>query len=566
MLRGEPASPGIGIGQAVLVKQQEIVVPRRISEDPNAEKRRFSEASEIFAVEMQAATDVLSYNVGTEEAGIIAAQIALMHDPELHNEVNQLIYDEFVTAEYALQAVCEKYIALFHTFDDELMRARAADFKDVKNRMLSILLGIPELDLSDVPAGSVLVGEEFTPSQAVYLDPHKIVGIVNSAGNSFSHISIIARALGIPTIVLVKNAPQAIRDGEMVIVDGTNGDVIPNPTKEQLGEYRKRQQSVSQTQTVPFYTITAKTADQRLVRLEANMSMLYDLEDILEYNVDGIGSFHTEVLFKNAHGIPTEEEQFAVYKKVVLAMQGKPVSVRPLGMCNDRDISCAHIAKSQTTLLKCQTTHHCPERPELLKAQLAAMLRAGAFGTLRILLPMISTLSQLMATKEVIQEVKAELAARRIPHNPSTPVGIMIETPAAAMCADLLAMQSDFFCIGTTGLTQYTLAVDRGLNSGTLYSARHPAVLRLIHNTVECASQIGIPVLVSGKSSADPLMVPLLVGAGVDGLSVNLGSVLAVRRQIEGLDSAKWKQRFYTAMEMGTPAEVTNYVQLKIIS
>lgn len=537
MLKGAPASAGIGIGRAVLLQNDNIVVTRRTVTDVAAENRRLHDAIKQFCLQVEEAADIVRRNTGDEEASIISSQCELVRDPELQEEITRFIEERTANAEYAFETVCEKYIALFDALDEDTMRSKAADLRDIKTRMLAILMNVSMDALQYLPKNSVLIADDVSPSQAVVLDPERICAIVTRQGTRYSHIAIIARALRIPAVVAVDDICRHVRDGDELIVDGEQGSVIHKPTQERLRAYRERQQKRRRAleQLNLFRSKETRTADGRRVRLAANLSLLSELQALAEFEVDGIGLLRTEFLYMNAGELPDEEHQFQAYRRVALAMGGKPVVVRTLDIGGDKSIPGLDQPPEDNPAMGMRAVRFCMANPAIFKVQLRALLRAGVYGNLRIMIPLISTANELRAVKVLIAQCIRELQAEGATFNANMEVGIMIETPAAAMCADILARESDFFSIGTNDLTQFMLAADRGNEDvAGIYSSMHPSVLRMIDHTVRCAHKAGIPVNVCGEMASDMRMVPILVGLGVDGLSVPPGFVLEVRRRIYG--------------------------------
>lgn len=563
MLKGIASSSGIAIGKAVRIKQEEIAVARRGITDPASEQQRFSDAVTVFENDTLFASEAVRKTVGESEGDILLAQVAIINDPELKKEVFKKIQRENVNVEFAFSEVCDGYITLFASLEDELMRARAADFQDIKNRLLRVLLGIGNMDLTSVPPGSVLVAEDISPSLAATIDPQKIMGIVTQIGTRYSHISIIARALQLPAVVAVENLLDSIADGEELIVDGNTGEIITQPTATQLEHYKVKQLQAKKIrqQMEAYRDRKTVTEDGRHIELAANLAVVQELELITSNHADGIGLFRTEFLYMDRESLPTEQEQFEAYKKIAQALDGKPVIIRTLDIGGDKEIPYMGLAKEENPFLGHRAVRFCLSRPDIFKAQLSALLRASVFGNIKIMVPMISSIAELLEVKAMVKAVKADLTAGGIAVAPDVQLGIMVETPAAALCADALAREADFFSIGTNDLTQYTLAVDRGNeNVAQLYTSMHPAVLRLIKLTVRAAKQAGIPVGVCGEAAADPMMVPFLVGVGVDELSVSSGSLLAVREQVCNLSHYYWQKQIAHILALETAAEIGQYI------
>lgn len=563
MLKGIAASAGISIGKAVVIQSAEIKVVKRTVQGLDEEKARFLDAVEVFVAELEEAQNVVSRNVGESEAAIIGTQIAIIRDPELIKEVLRTIERQRVNAEYAFYIICNGYIAMFSHIEDELLSARAADFKDIRDRMMRILLGICNVNLSHVPEDSILVAEDIPPSEAGNIDMKRIKGILTQKGTRFSHIAIIARALQLPAVVSVEEVFDHVKGGETLIVDGYNGLVMVNPGKTKLDEYRMLFQAEQRRkiELSVYRDRPTQTADGRKIQLAANLAVEQELSVISEYNADGIGLFRTEFLFMDRASVPSEEEQFAVYQHVAKAMSGRTVTIRTLDVGGDKDIPYLFENQDPNPYLGYRGIRFCLNRPDVFCPQLAALLRAARFGNLRILLPMVSTISELRRARELIARAMRELEQRSVPFQEEVPLGIMIETPAAVLCAEELARESDFFSIGTNDLTQYVMAVDRGNSKvSDLYDTLHPAVLRMVHKAVEAANQAGVPLGVCGESAADPLFTPILIGMGVRELSVNSGSILAVRRFINSLSFREWTERIPVILAMETATEVRRYM------
>jgi len=564
MLKGTPASHGIGMGKATVIQQSNIQVIQRAILDIPGERERYSRAADQFCSQIAKVAAEVSKNIGPEEADILSMQIEMVRDPALEAEVFAHIEEKRINAEYAFDLVCDKYIRLFGDIEDELMRARAADFQDIRFRMLGILMNSKTINLVDVPRGSVLVAENISPSQAAMLEQGKVMGIVTRAGTWFSHIAIMARAMQIPAVVAVDELWSQVKSGAHVIVDGTNGHILADSTPEEIADYRKRRGSERRAyrKLLSYRDRETVTADGKRITLNANLALLSELSAIAENNVDGIGIFRTEFLYMNRSVLPTEDDQFKAYKRVVQALAGKPVIIRTVDVGGDKEIPLMQIHREINPNLGLRAVRYCLRRPDIFKTQLSALLRASAFGNLSILVPMISSVDEIRQVRALIASIMTELSAQNIPYDKNLPVGAMIEIPAAALCAESLARECDFFSLGTSDLTQYTLAVDRGNEKvAHLYNPIHPAVLRLIKHTVDSARGAGIPVAVCGESASNSMMIPLLIGLGVDSLSVNASTVLRVREIVAKSSLAFWREQIPAILNMSTADEVTQFVR-----
>lgn len=564
MLNGVAASPGIGIGKALLIKDEEIKVERNTVNYLEAEKRRYLDAVEVFVAEIERNYELMIRNISESEAAILSAQIGIIRDPELTKEVLRSIERQRVNAEYVFSSICNGYVALFSNLEDELMRARAADFLDIKNRMLSILMGLPYIDISTIPPDSILVAEDIPPSQAALIDPNRVQAILTQDGTRFSHVSIIARALQLPAVVAADGLLDLVNGGEVLIVDGDSGKAYINPDEAELQDYRVRMLAAKQRRAnlESYRAQPTRTMDGAPIKLSANLAIPQELASIRENNADGIGLFRTEFLYMERKKPPAESEQFEVYRNVVQAMEGRTVVIRTLDVGGDKKIPYLIRETEDNPFLGYRAIRYCLNNRALFKNQLSAILRAAAFGNVLLLLPMIASVEEVRAVRALIGEVADELAVTGRPFRADVPVGAMIETPAAVMCIDQLAGACDFFSIGTNDLTQYTLAVDRcNDNVSYLYSDRHPAVLRMVKLAVEAAGRAGIPISVCGEAAGDPVLLPFLIGLGVTRFSVASGALLPVRSQINNLSRAFWRERLPEILALETPGQVTAYIE-----
>lgn len=512
MLKGIGASFGIAIGRAVPVRESEPEIIKRRIERPEEEAERFLKILEETKEDTRRMAEDLAERVGEEEAGILNGHVMLMSDPSLIDEILKIIKNEKLCAEYAIESVCDQYAMLFASMEDELMQQRATDMKDIKMRLVKALLGIQILDLSRMPEESILVAEDLTPSMTAGLDPKKVRGILTRLGGRTSHSAILSRALEIPAVVAVPGLIEEVREGDLICFDGESGEVYIRPDAARLAEFEgRRADFLKEKKELEFYKgKSTVTMDGVRVELAANIGSPEDVKKALEYDAEGIGLFRTEFLFMDRNSLPSEEEQFLAYKEVACRMEKKPVIIRTLDIGGDKEIPYMNIEKDENPFLGYRAVRLCLDRKEdLYKPQLRALLRAGAFGDIRIMIPFVTCVEECREAKALIREVMEELDAASVPYNKDTKIGIMVETAAASLIADLLAKEVDFFSIGTNDLTQYTMAVDRGNNKVSyLYSTYHPAVLRSIRNIIFAAKEAGIMVGMCGEAAADPKMIP----------------------------------------------------------
>ncbi len=534
MLSGIAGSAGIGIGRAVLLSDEPPHYTPHPVADPQAERGRFDRAAEAFGERTRQMAERVARTAGEKEANILRGQMQMMADPVLLAEIRERI-GSGTCAEAALEEVCGVYEEMFRSAGDELTRQRAADVRDIRTRMLRELLGAPKADLTALPAGSVVVAEDLTPSMTAGIDREHVVGIVTETGGKTSHSAILARALGIPAVLSVSGALCALREGDTVVVDGAKGEVVGSPDGEALRRYTAlREADLRRREELRRYRgQKTRTADGAEKELFCNIGRPNDIADVLENDGEGIGLLRTEFLFMDRPAAPSEEEQLEAYRAVAVGMKGRPVIIRTLDVGGDKDIPYLNLQAEQNPFLGFRAVRYCLGHTELFKTQLRALLRAAVEGDVRILIPLVTAIWELRAVKALVNTCAAELEQEGIPCKREVPIGVMIETPAAAETADLLAKEAAFFSIGTNDLIQYMLAVDRGnARVEYLYSPYDPAVLRAIRRVIQAAESAGIPVGMCGEAAADPLLTPLLLSFGLREFSVTPAAVLETRRSL----------------------------------
>ncbi|MCR4756935.1 MAG: phosphoenolpyruvate--protein phosphotransferase [Butyrivibrio sp.] len=531
MFKGIAASRGIGIGSVCVIKEHDLSYEAKKIEDTAAEKDRFNNAIEKFKKETSEMAEDIRKRIGPKEAEILEGHLVMISDPTMSGEMSKMI-DAGQCAESAVEAVCDMFIGMFSKMDDDMMRQRASDISDVKVSILKILLGIEDVDISKVAPGTILVARDLTPSMTSQINKENVVGIITEVGGKTSHSAILARALEIPAVLSVPDATEIVKDKETAIVDGTEGIVFVNPDGDVLSQYiRKREEFIrKQSELKGFYGQETKTKDGKSLELFCNIGTPKDAKKAIECDGEGIGLFRSEFLFMDNNHLPTEDEQFAAYKEVAETMGGKAVIIRTLDIGGDKDIPYLNMKKEENPFLGYRAVRYCLGNKDSYMIQLRAIVRASAFGKIKIMIPLVTCVDELRAVKELIEEIKKDFDANNIAYDKDIKVGCMIETPAASLIADILAKEADFFSIGTNDLTQYTMSVDRG-NSDVayLYSTFQPSVLRSIKNIIECGNKAGIPVGMCGEAAADPLMIPLLISFGLTEFSVNPVLVLTAR-------------------------------------
>lgn len=563
MLKGIGASPGIGIGRVMLIKEQSLSYTPCKVEDTQAELERYQQAIVVFCHQTQQKAAQIYKAVGEKEAEILKGHILMIQDPYMNGEIEKLILDG-QCAESALEAICDMFISVFSSAEDELTNQRAADVQDIKDAILRILLKVKEPDLSAIPPGTVLAAKELTPSMTAGIHKENIAGIITQTGGRTSHSAILARALEIPAVLSIPKITETIKENDAVIIDGLEGCVYVNPEIEQVAAYTIKRDAFIKERKALGQFIGKKTITQDGVRIKlcANIGSAEDALKAADCDAEGVGLFRTEFLYMDKSAVPSEEEQFEAYKKAALVMKNKPVIIRTLDIGGDKEIPYLGLEKEENPFLGFRAIRFCLKRQDLYREQLRALLRASAFGDIRIMVPLITCVEELRSVKALLAEIKTELKEKNIPFNNDMKLGVMIETPAAALLADLLAKEADFFSIGTNDLTQYTMAVDRGNNKvAYLYSHYHPAVLRSIQHITSCAALAKIPVGMCGEAAADPLLLPLLIAFGLDEFSVSPTSVLATRKNISLWDKPSAQALAQEALQLSTEVQVQQLLE-----
>ena len=563
MLKGIGASEGYGIGKIMIIEEHSLEYTPRQVNDVDAEVKRYRDAVAAFIEETKKQAEALRVSAGAKEAEIMEGHIQIMNDPAMGMEIERLI-GAGTCAEAAVEQMLDMFIGIFSMTDDDLTRQRASDLKDIKNALLSILLGISEVKISDAPAGTVLVAKEVTPSMTAGINKDNIVGIITETGSQTSHSAILARAMEIPAVLSVPNALSQLSSGEQVIVDGSAGEIITAPTAEQIADYTaKRESFLREKRELELYrgkkTVSASGEEYELC---CNIGSAKDAGKAVEADGEGVGLFRTEFLFMDRSALPTEDEQFDAYKAAVMVLKGRPLIIRTLDIGGDKEIPYLGLEKEENPFMGFRAIRYCLKNREMFKSQIKAILRASAFGDVRIMFPLITAVEELREGKALVEEAKEYLRASGIPFNENIPVGVMTETAASGVIADILAKESDFFSIGTNDLTGYTMACDRGNSDVSyLYSPFQPSVLRMIRRIIKCGAEQGIPVGMCGEAAANPMMIPLLMSFGLTEFSVSSVSVLKVRKCI-----AKWTKAEADAvadkvMAMTTEKEITDYLK-----
>ena len=563
MKSGIGTSNGIGIGNAVILEDKELkVITRKITETEE-EYQRFLAAKETFISRTNQLIEDLTEKLGAKSAAIVKNQLYLLNDPEFVSSVGNAIHNDKLCAEAAVDETCRMLINVFRSMEDENMNQRVIDIEDMRMRMLRILMGIADLDLGHLPENTIIVANELAPSVTAVMDTKHVVGIVAEKGGETSHASILARALEIPAVLSVKDARSLIHNGDCVIVDGAYGEVFINPIPKTLEIYHRKQAEYAEemNELKKFKDKETITEDGHKVELAANIGSAEDVSKMLAQGGEGVGLFRTEFLFMNGFSMPTEEEQFEEYKKAAVLCKGKPLIIRTLDIGGDKDIPYMGLSRENNPFLGYRAIRYCLDRVDVFLVQLRAILRASAYGKIKIMIPLVTSLDEVVDVKRHIHNLSVEFDAQGIRYDQSIEIGVMIETPAASMIADILAKEVDFFSIGTNDLIQYTMAVDRGNeNVSYLYSPFHPAVLRSIQHIIACAHAEHIPVGMCGEAAGNPKMIPLLLTFGLDEFSVTASNILTTRKNIASWSMEEAAKVTKQVMRLWTTKEIVNYL------
>ncbi|CAM2822809.1 phosphoenolpyruvate--protein phosphotransferase [Paenibacillus sediminis] len=537
MIQGIGAAPGIAIGKAFVLPTWEWELPDQKMDavDLAKEIERLYEGIRTSKDEIEYIKNEFKEIVGDEESSIFDAHLAILEDPAFMSEIQGIIQRQYKAAEVAVKEAIDHFVTMFDLLDDEYMKERALDIKDVGNRLLKHLLGAPEITLPSDTQPYILVAKELSPSQLAHLNPDYVLGIITMIGGKTSHSAIMARALGIPLVSGLENKlTKPILTGDQLIVDGDNGQVYINPDSHITERYTELHSKIlkKKQQLELLASVDALTKDGAELHLAANISSVKELDLALKYGAKGVGLFRTEFLYMDRPSLPSEQEQFEIYRQVAEKMGNYPVVIRTLDIGGDKELDYFTLPEEDNPFLGYRAIRISLDHKELFKTQLLAILRASAYGGVRIMYPMISSVDEVRRANEILREAMAELDERGTPYNRDIPVGIMIEIPAAVTIADLLTEEADFFSIGTNDLVQYVLAVDR-MNEqiAHMYHPYHPAILRMLKMTVDAAHQSGIPVSVCGEMAGDERSIPIWLKLGVDHLSMSIQSLLKVKHR-----------------------------------
>jgi phosphoenolpyruvate-protein phosphotransferase (PTS system enzyme I) len=561
---GIAASSGIAIAKAFRLENPKLIVGKTTVLNMNQEVERFEQALEKSKIELEGIKEHAFKELGEDKAAIFAAHLLVLSDPELISPIKEKIKGEQVNAEFALDEVANMFINMFEAMENEYMKERAADIRDVTKRILSHLLGVTIPNPSMIAEEVIIIAEDLTPSDTAQLNRQYVKGFTTDIGGRTSHSAIMARSMEIPAVVGTKIVTNDIENGAFVILDGLDGKVIVNPSDDVIKEYEAKKaayeaQKVEWAKLVNERTVTK---DGYHVELAANIGTPEDIKGVLENGGEGVGLYRTEFLYMGRTQLPTEEEQFDAYKAVVEQMEGKPVVVRTLDIGGDKELPYLDLPKEMNPFLGFRAIRLCLEMQDMFRTQLRALLKASVYGNLKIMFPMIATLNEFRQAKSILIEEKEKLQAKGIAVSENIEVGMMVEIPSSAVMADVFAKEVDFFSIGTNDLIQYTMAADR-MNERVsyLYQPYNPAILRLVKMVIDAAHKEGKWVGMCGEMAGDEIAIPILLGLGLDEFSMSASSILKARSQLLNLSKAEMNTVIEQVLNMKTAEEVERFIK-----
>lgn len=566
-MKGIGVSPGISIGKVFLKEEIGAKVEKKNIENISDEIAKLNAAIEKSLKEVKSIYEYALKNLGEKEAEIFSAHKLMLEDPEFIDFIKEKIKLESVNAEWGVKEASNKYISILENMDNEYLKERAADIKDISKRLINNLMGIENISLSTLEEECIIVSKDLTPSDTAQMRKDKALGFVTEVGGRTSHTSIMARTLELPAVVGVKDMTKSVKNNDIIIIDGEEGTVIINPTQDEINTYKEKRKAFEEFKNKLKELKNSKSIskDGYKVEIAGNIGTPNDIDKVIENGGEGVGLYRTEFLYMDRDKLPTEEEQFESYKIVAEKLEGRPLVIRTLDVGGDKELPYLEMPKEMNPFLGYRAIRLCLDRVDIFKVQLRAILRASAYGNIKIMFPMISSLKEFRDAKQILEEVKNELRVEKIPFNENIEVGIMVEIPSAAIQSDVFAKEVDFFSIGTNDLIQYTLAVDRGNeNISYLYSQYHPAVLRLIKMTIENGHKEGIWVGMCGEAAGDERLIPILLGMGLDEFSMSASSILKARYIIKNISKIEMENMIEEILNLETPLQVKQYIDEKI--
>jgi phosphotransferase system enzyme I (PtsI) len=562
-LHGIAASNGIAIAKAYRLVEPDLSFEQKTIDDAAAEVDRFRQAMEKSKAELEAIRDRAKVDLGADKAAIFEAHLLVLSDPELNTPIEEKIQSDKVNAESALKETADMFIMMFEQMDNEYMKERAADIRDVTKRVLAHLLSVQLVNPSMIAEEVIIVAEDLTPSDTAQLNRQYVLGFTTNIGGRTSHSAIMARSMEIPAVVGTKTATEEINNGDLVIVDGLKGEVHINPTPELVEQYRKvhDEYEVQKAEWAKLVNEPTVTNDDHHVELAANIGTPKDLKGVIENGGEGVGLYRTEFLYMGRDQLPTEEEQFESYKTVLEGLKGKPVVVRTLDIGGDKELPYLDLPKEMNPFLGFRAIRLCLEEQDIFRTQLRALLRASTYGNLKIMFPMIATLDEFREAKTILEDEKQKLLSEGQKVSDEIELGIMVEIPSTAILADQFAKEVDFFSIGTNDLIQYTMAADRmNQRVSYLYQPYSPSILRLVKMVIDAAHAEGKWTGMCGEMAGDETAIPVLLGLGLDEFSMSATSILKARSQIRNLKKSDMEKLAQQVLNMQTTAQVIEAV------
>ncbi|WP_026690575.1 phosphoenolpyruvate--protein phosphotransferase [Alteribacter aurantiacus] len=563
-LTGIGASSGIAIAKAFLLETPDLSVEKTTVDDVSYELEKFDQALEKAKGELEKIKEKTLNDLGEEHAEIFSAHLLVLSDPEFVDAIRGKVNNENVNAGFAVKEVSDMFVSMFENMDNEYMKERAADIRDVSKRVLAHVLGKKLVSLAEIDEEVVVIADDLTPSDTAQLNGEFVKGFATDIGGRTSHSAIMARSMEIPAVVGTKEITSSADFDTMVIVDGIDGTVIVDPTDDEVAEYKKKQGDFAEKKKewAKLVNDPTESKDGHHVELAANIGTPNDLEGVINNGAEGIGLYRTEFLYMGRDELPTEEEQYEAYKKVVEDMDGKPVVIRTLDIGGDKELPYLDLPKEMNPFLGFRAIRLCLEKDDMFRTQLRALLRASAFGNLKIMFPMIATLDEFRQAKAILLEEKEKLVSEGTDVSDGIEIGIMVEIPSTAVMADTFAKEVDFFSIGTNDLIQYTMAADR-MNEQVsyLYQPYNPAILRLVKMVIDAAHKEGKWAGMCGEMAGDEVAIPLLLGLGLDEFSMSATSVLPARSQISKMTKKEAEEVAEKALAMETAEDVKSFVE-----
>jgi phosphotransferase system enzyme I (PtsI) len=563
-IKGIAASDGVAIAKAYLLVEPDLSFDNEKVANASAEVEKFQNAINTSKIELTKIRNNAEQNLGADKAAIFDAHLLVLDDPELIQPIEDKIKNDQVNAPTALTEVTDQFISIFEGMDNEYMKERAADIRDVRKRILANLLGVELPNPSMIDESVVIIGNDLTPSDTAQLNKEFVQGFVTNIGGRTSHSAIMSRSLEIAAVVGTKSITDEVQQGDMIVVDGLTGEVIVNPTDDEVIAYQNKRERFFEDKKdlQKLRDEESVTLDGSHVELAANIGTPNDIKGVLENGAEGIGLYRTEFLYMGRDQLPTEDEQFEAYKEVIESMEGKRVVVRTLDVGGDKELPYLNLPDEMNPFLGYRAIRLCLDQPDIFRPQLRALLRASAYGKLNIMFPMVATIQEFRDAKALLEEERANLKQEGIEVSDYIELGIMVEIPSTAALADVFAKEVDFFSIGTNDLIQYTMAADRmSERVSYLYQPYNPAILRLVKQVIEASHNEGKWTGMCGEMAGDEIAIPLLLGLGLDEFSMSATSILKARRQIKELSQSEMQELANRAINAATSEEVQTLVK-----